>query len=315
MTDYRQLTPILRDANRPEPPALDALERDVAAVFDAYQASRYGYVTARTPLLLAYALRSADGFDGDAGLRAQALLAMTYQAAASILTKLGEADLAWYASDRGLAAAQRSGHEAVTGSLFRSVTHTLLATGRYRAAVQLTTAAADYLAPALPQADDRMLSVYGSLFLAGAMASSRMDDRETTRDFLTAAGDTARRLGGDANHMWTAFGPTNVDIHRVATAMELGDVQIAVDVGPQLDTTRLPVERCVRHSIEVARAYSARNRRDNALDVLLGAETLAPEQVRHHFLSRRLVAHWMKTTRGPVSSTLADFAHRLCLSG
>ncbi|MGH3614750.1 MAG: hypothetical protein ACRDRK_19600, partial [Pseudonocardia sp.] len=59
----------------------------------------------------------------------------------------------------------------------------------------------------------------------------------------------------------------------------------------------------------------ARNRRDNALDVLLDAETLAPEQVRHHFLSRRLVAHWMKTTRGPVSSTLADFAHRLCLSG
>ncbi|MGH3614603.1 MAG: hypothetical protein ACRDRK_18840 [Pseudonocardia sp.] len=226
-------------------------------MFDAYQASRYGYVTARTPLLLAYALRAADGFDGDAGLRAQAHLAMTYQAAASVLTKLGEAELAWHASDRGLAAAQRSGDEAVTGSLFRSVTHTLLATGRYRAAVQLTTAAADYLAPALPQADDRMLSVYGSLFLAGAMASSRMDDRETTRDFLTAAGDTARRLGGDANHMWTAFGPTNVDIHRVATAMELGDVQIAVDVGPRLDTTRLPVERCVRHAIEVARAYSA----------------------------------------------------------
>ncbi|MEU0058870.1 hypothetical protein [Streptomyces sp. NPDC006334] len=43
--------------------------------------------------------------------------------------------------------------------------------------------------------------------------------------------------------MWTAFGPTNVAIHRVATATELGDMQIAVDLGPQIDTSFLPTER------------------------------------------------------------------------
>jgi hypothetical protein len=48
---------------------------------------------------------------------------MTYQAAAMILTKLGETDLAWMASDRGLAVAQDSGDAVVVGSLFRSVTH------------------------------------------------------------------------------------------------------------------------------------------------------------------------------------------------
>lgn len=43
-----------------------------------------------------------------------------------------------------------------------------------------------------------------------------------------------------------AFGPTNVAIHRVATAAELGDVQVAVDLGPRVDTSALPVERRVR---------------------------------------------------------------------
>ena len=71
--------------------------------------------------------------------------------------------------------------------------------------------------------------------------------------------------------------------------MELGDVQIALDLGPTVDTTELPAERRVRHALELARAYSARNRRDEGLAVLLRAERMAPEQVRHHFISRQLV--------------------------
>lgn len=78
--------------------------------------------------------------------------------------------------------------------------------------------------------------------------------------------------------MWIAFGPTYVAIHRMTTAMELGDVQLAVNLGSRLDASALPVERCVRHALETARAYSAHNRRDDALDVLLEAEQLAPEQ-------------------------------------
>jgi hypothetical protein len=51
--------------------------------------------------------------------------------------------------------------------------------------------------------------------------------------------------------------------------MELGDVQIALDIGPTLDTSALPTERQVRHALEVARAYSARNRRDEGLALVL----------------------------------------------
>jgi hypothetical protein len=159
-----------------------------------------------------------------------------------------------------------------------------------------------------------MLSVYGSLFLTGAMAASRAEDRPTARAFLHEAQEAASRLGADANYMWTAFGPTNVAIHQVNTAMELGDVQIALDIGPGLNTSGLPTERRVRHALEVARAYSARNRREEGLAIVLDAERLAPEQVRHHYISRQLVLTWMRQQRTKPSLELAGLASRLRLT-
>ena len=180
--------------------------------------------------------------------------------------------------------------------------------------MQLVNRAAAVLGDELGTADGPMLSVYGSLFLTGAMAASRAEDRPTTRAFLQEAQQAASRLGTDANYMWTAFGPTNVAIHQVNTAMELGDVQIALDLGPALDTSGLPTERRVRHALDVARAYSARNRRDEGLAIVLDAERIAPEQVRHHYISRQLVLTWMRQQRRTPSLELAGLAARLRLT-
>ena len=315
LMDYSQLSPLLAsDDEAREPQPLDQLARQVADIFDAYQHSRFGYVTAHAPQLLQDTVAAARAAEGDAAIRAHELLALSYQAAASVLTKLGEADLAWIAAERGLAAAQQSDSRVVLGSLFRSIAHTLLATGRFQPAVLLIDRAAGVLGADLGTADGPMLSVYGSLFLTGAMAASRAEDRATTRAFLHEAQESASRLGADANHMWTAFGPTNVAIHQVNTAMELGDVQIALDIGPALDTSGLPTERRVRHALEVARAYSARNRRDEGLAIVLDAERMAPEQVRHHFISRQLVLTWMRQQRSRPSLELAGLASRLRLT-
>lgn len=283
----------------------------MAQVWDAYQASRYGYVIAQLPGLIATAQAATIGHDGDEQLRSFALLGLAYQAAATLLTKLGEADLAWIAAERGLQAAQRSGETVVIGSLFRSVTHALLSTGRFAEAKQLTDATAAFLQPGLADATPEYLSVYGTLFLAGAMAAARDEDRATVRAYLAEADETAQRLGRDANHLWTAFGPTNVVIHRVATAMDLGDVQVAIDLGPRVDTSAMPTERRVRHAMETARALSAWNRTDEALAVLLDAEQTAPEQVRHHAISRQLVQTWIRRGRGKPSYQLAALAHRV----
>jgi hypothetical protein len=97
----------------------------------------------------------------------------------------------------------------------------------------------------------------------------------------------------------------------VATAAELGDMQIAVDLGPEIDTSGLPTERRTRHNLEVARALSAHNRMDDALAKILEAESWAPEQVRSHYLARELVLTWVRNQRGRPSRSLADLANRL----
>jgi transcriptional regulator with XRE-family HTH domain len=135
LMDYSQLSPLLASSEGDsEPPALDQLARQVGDIFDAYQHARFGYVTAQAPGLLQNTVAAARAAEGDAVIRAHELLALSYQAAASVLTKLGEADLAWIAAERGLTAAQRTDSKVVLGSLFRSVAHTLLATGRFQPA-------------------------------------------------------------------------------------------------------------------------------------------------------------------------------------
>jgi hypothetical protein len=147
------------------------------------------------------------------------------------------------------------------------------------------------------------------------MAASRSEDRAKTRAYLAEADDAARLLGVDGNHLWTAFGPTNVAIHRVNTAMELGDVQIALDLGPDLDTSALPLERQVRHMLDVARAYNVSGGQDAAVATVLDAERRAPDQVRHHYLSRQLVLNWVRNAQGKPPFELDQLARRMHVVG
>lgn len=312
LMDYRSLLGMGQTVVE-QPPTLEQLRADVDNLWDAYQASRFGFVIHQLTLRLPPARTAVEAADGDDRAVAKGRLALMYQVAASTLTKLGESDLAWTASERGLDAARASDNPVVIGSLLRSISHSLLSTGAHADAVRVTHDAIDFFVPHLQRPSTAMLSVYGTALLAGAMAAARSDDRGTTREFLEAASDAAKRLGSDQNKLWTAFGPTNVAIHRVSTAMELGDVQIALNLGPHLDTMSMPVERQVRHSLEVARALTKANRRDEALSTVLTAEQCAPEQVRYHFLTRNLVQSWMRTQRGKPPLHLAQLATRLHL--
>jgi len=307
--DYRKFTttaPLVLD----EVPDLDAIRASVERVWEGYQRSQFGYVTSQLGTLIPQARLAYEVEEGDRKRLASGRLALAYQVAATTLTKLGEADLAWNAADRGIEAAQSSENPVIIGALLRTVTHSLLATGAYEEALRVTQDAIGFFQPHLARASRLMLSVYGAQLLAGSMAAARAENRSVTSDLLHEADQAARRLGADDNLLWTAFGPTNVTIHRVSTAMELGDVQVALAIGPDLDTTSVPTERRVRHALEVSRALSTRHR-DDAIATVLEAETLAPEQVRYHFISRHLVQTWLRTGRGKPSYQLTGLAKRL----
>jgi transcriptional regulator with XRE-family HTH domain len=59
LMDYRQITPLAGTPADGEPPDLDTLREQVAQIWSAYQASKFGYVTHRLPQVLA-AAQTAD---------------------------------------------------------------------------------------------------------------------------------------------------------------------------------------------------------------------------------------------------------------
>ena len=119
------------------------------------------------------------------------------------------------------------------------------------------------------------------LHLRTAIAAAHRQDRATTTALLAAADRAATRLGRDADYWQTSFGPTNVQLHRVAASLNLGDVTWVIEHGSSVDASHLPAERSVAHRVDLARAYSYVARDDDALAQLLDAEQAAPQIVRH----------------------------------
>jgi hypothetical protein len=310
LADYAGRASLAGSSDDGEPVSLMDIERDLVVTFAAYQRSRFTTAANRVSTLLVDAQRATRDCSGQEQVRAFGLLALSYQAAAAVLTKTGEAHLAWLAADRGLLAAERSDSPAVRGSLVRSVAFALASIGQLEPAMRLIESGACHLEPEIAD-DETAVSVYGMLFLAGAMAAARFGDGPRVASYLQEADGAACRLGRDANHLWTAFGPTNVAIHRVNTSAELGDMDKVLDLGRSLDTRAVPAERRVRHLLDVARAYSVTGRPDDALHTVLDAERMAPEQVRHHHLSRKVVVNLVRRSVGKPSVELEKLAVRV----
>jgi hypothetical protein len=109
---------------------------------------------------------------------------------------------------------------------------------------------------------------------------------------LQAAEVCAAELGQDRSDLATVFGPSNVAIHRVVIAIELGDAQGALRHIPGVRLDGLPAvltERRARFLIDVARSYAQLKDDTAAVDALLQAETIAPDELRHHRLTHELL--------------------------
>jgi len=78
LMDYRQLTEFAHPAPDQAPISLDQLKHDLKDVWDAYQDSRFGYVTHRLVALLPAAKAATVAYDGDDQRVAAGRLALTY---------------------------------------------------------------------------------------------------------------------------------------------------------------------------------------------------------------------------------------------
>ncbi len=163
------------------------------------------------------------------------------------------------------------------------------------------------------QTDPSALSLLGMIHLRSAVAAARRQDRAMATQLLSRARRAARRLGRDANHWQTGFGPTNVELHRLAVALDLGDVSFVVDHGQYLTTAGLTPERAAAGLMHVGRALALVARDDEALASLLDAEQVAPQLVRRSPLVREAVTSLRRRapkTGRRSSSPLAGLAER-----
>src|SRR5262249_7712476 len=92
---------------------------------------------------------------------------------------------------------------------------------------------------------------------------------------------------------------------------ELGNIQTVLNSSPSLNTDAVPAERRVRYLLDVAQAYSLVSNRDDALGTMISAERIAPEQVRQHYLSRKVVTALIRGATGKPSVELDKLARRI----
>jgi len=203
---------------------LEQTRRLTESTWDDYQRGRITRVIAILPRLIRSAQALEEHEPSGARWRVSSRI---HHLAATTLIKVGEADLAWIAGERAMSAADNADDPLALASAARAATHGLLAVGRYDDAIELGRAAHDWLSSQLHGDDPEALSLIGMLDLRMALAAARRQDRATTRELLARAERAADRLGEDANYWQTAFGPTNVVLHRIAAALDLGDLEPA----------------------------------------------------------------------------------------
>lgn len=296
---YDAITNVFRpDGDVLPEPNLAKLERSVRFGWMAFQASNYQAVGQILADLIRDSQAAVWQLENDERQQAQAWLAWTYQLTAATAFKLGDAQLGWVAADRGIQIAEQTGDLTLIGSAARQVAHALSATHQSDDAVQLVKSAASRLEPHVRGADSAFASAYGMLLLKGSIAAARLDQAADVRDLQDEALGVAARLGKDRNENWSAFGTTNVLVHRVSALADMrsgGRVVEAAVAIPQGDLMHLPRERRASHLLDVTRGHLQAGQRDQAAITLLDADQLAPAEVRCRHKTKLIITDLVRS--------------------
>lgn len=279
---------------------MDVAEQ-VRCAHESYQAARYDTVLGGLGRLVG-ALGTAVP---------NAVVASGYTVTAKMLTKIGEVDLALLAADRACSAARRGADPADLGMGVYQVVCAVLRTARAGLGEELAVGTA--LRAQSYAADPALLSTTGALWLISAVAAARRQDEVAAAARLDRAGALADTLGTDANHRWTAFGPTNVAVHRVSVAVELGDATAALAAAALVDLDRLPEglrSRRVQVHLDLAWAQAQRRRDAEALVALLVVEREAPQVTWANAVARDTISHLLGRTRGTTGASVRALADR-----
>lgn len=165
---------------------------------------------------------------------------------------------------------------------------------QYRRAMR----AVDELSPFMDDAE--AVQACGMLHLSAALACAVQADRDTATTHLDEAASIADRLDtevGTFGRMW--FGRPNVGVWRATIGNELGDGVPVAERARSVNAAALPsTSRQAEFYMEVGRALlTDTHRREDGVQVLLRAESLAPQRVHADVFTREVVADHLRAAR------------------
>lgn len=215
-------------------------------------------------------------------------------------------DLRWQAASLAQQAAQERGTPTALGIAAWGAVVEMLAGGAFDLAQD------ELDATSVPTTSPESMQLAGMLTLQRSLVAASADRPADVTGPLDEAAELAQRTGeGDA--FWLGFGPTNVGIWRMASALEVGDydqvVRIAGGLQPEAHHSR---ERQATYWLDYGRALARlRGRRDEAVVALRRAEELHPTRVLRNPLARDILTELvMRSRQDAVGRELRGMAYR-----
>ncbi|MGC9670518.1 helix-turn-helix domain-containing protein [Planosporangium sp. 12N6] len=266
-----------------EPPDLDGLAGRIEAAWQGWQspsAFRYDAVGQQLPELI----RQVQGAVRRhvAGERRQALrlASRLYQLARTWTKRVGEHDRSLLAADRAVSCALDADDPELAAAAAWNLGMILSAQGRTAQAREVVRRAIEDLTGRMVKASRVRLAVYGSLHLLGAAEASRAGDDAEVHRLLGTATRVANATG-ETNCFRMVFGPTNVAVHRVAAAVELGRTGEALRLAERVPISTAPaVERRLTFHLDAARCYVWKRNNVAAVHMIQRIHQESPEELR-----------------------------------
>ncbi|MEV0264840.1 helix-turn-helix transcriptional regulator [Streptomyces sp. NPDC050617] len=302
------------DSDAEEPPTIVQLRDSLESTSTIRREGRVNEIGVLLPQLIRDARMAAHAFTGADAAAASSVLAVAYQVAATTLTALGKEDAAFTAMERSLAAIRQCDDPHLETAAMSSLSWIFTKQGRLADAERIALNQAEKIEPTFRSAPDEV-SLWGILLLRAATAAVRQEKHTTVTELLNKATAAAALVGDDRLVYSTPFGPANAGIAKVNFLVEMDKSGAAIDAAqavPHLDS--LPATWRARFHVDRALAYADLEDDSKSARALLSAEKAAPEWMRYHSTSRRLVEE-LRSRAPRRDAPVLGLADRLGLSG
>lgn len=303
-------------AARDEPLTVAELTKQVGTAWQLRQRADYTGLSCLLPRLLSQVHARSTALDGDALDQASRVAAHAYNAASSLLKRLGDSPLALVAADRAVQSARLLGDPVLVAAAQYRLANVLLTARRADEARAVSLQAAGLIEPGKVQTT-RSLAMWGSLLVTAAVAAAQRQDESGAWELMGEAKTASRLLGTDHADLYTIFGPTNVAIYGVQIAVELRNGRDAVRRGQRVNPDRLPpslLERRSQFLIDVAHAHVLDGNDASAVATLTRAQRIAPQELRLNHDVHDLTHRMLSRERAGAATGLRDLAHSLGLT-